>query len=713
MLTYAFTDNDGRFSIPCDSKGVILKISSVGYHTKLTGTKGFHVGNIIMRQLPVALKGVTVKTDVARIEQDKTVFVPGKRQKNSAHGGADLLRAMAIPTVRVNPMNGEISTMAGDGIATFIDYLPADANEISGIRPQDVKRVEVYDNPQDPRFEGARHVVNFIMVKYEYGGYTKVMADQRFSTGMGNYGMNSKFTYGKMTYDVAAGYNWTQNNHSRSETTSNYKFSSEDLTWSAKTDESRASSNSEYATLRAVYSTENLLISNTVGYQGSGGHSRQSEENSYTPQIYKDGVSRSVSGERSNSANWRGSYQITLPRSMSLSITPNLRYAHHSNDYLYSLDDDGILNFAREDAWSSSLSAFGQKKWGQHSLNIGLTGEFRDTRINYDGSDVARVHSWYGSAGIAASCYLQFGGFWFMPDVRLYYTHNVYDDIKYDDLRPVYFIQLGYNFNQRNKLEMSAEMSNWTVGVAQRSPNIVRLNLLDAITGNPSMKTFLHNSVDANYQWSARQNLFVSFFGRYTHLTRPVVNIYTPAEIDGREMMLRSLTRDGYDAKLNYGASASLNLFDGSLNLWGAVQGNHLWIGGDRSFSGNWFQANIQASYYLGNFYFSAYYGSPSRRMWMVNQVDNSPGWYELSAGWSAKGFNISVTGSNIFNGTTTRSRHTESYYDNYSRVSDTYSRDYGHSLLIQMSYSIPYGKKIRQDNGPGSTGTISSGILK
>lgn len=62
VLTYAFTGDDGRFSIPCDVHDVILKLSSVGYMTTWRKTTGFNVGDVRMNLLPVALKGVTVKT---------------------------------------------------------------------------------------------------------------------------------------------------------------------------------------------------------------------------------------------------------------------------------------------------------------------------------------------------------------------------------------------------------------------------------------------------------------------------------------------------------------------------------------------------------------------------------------------------------------------------------------------------------------------------
>lgn len=713
VLTYSFTDNRGWFSIPCDARNVILKFSSVGYLTSYRKASGFNVGDVQMVQAPVTLSNLTVKTERVRMEEDKMVFMPGKREKNASHGGADLLLAMGLPTVRVNPLTKEITTNLGEAVQAFIDFLPADKSQVAGMRPQDVRYVEVYENPQDPRFNGARYVVNFIMVKYEYGGYTKVDAYQVVPNPAGDFSVNSKFSYKKMTYDVSAGYFYEIDHRSHKEEQSNYEFPEGDVNWYLSTDERRRHHNTEYVTLRAVYADTHSRVSNTIGYQGNNSRLRFRNNNVYTPQVYPDDMSRSVQDFRSNSATWRGNYQFYLPHDMTLTVSPTLEYSHHFSGNSYISDNRNIITDARENAWHGFLDISGMKKWGRQSLTVSLLYEVADNKLNYVGSNLPRVHNFNDAFGVYVSSRLYFGKFWLAPSVSLYYYYQKFEDIKDRQWLPKYYIQLGYNFNNRHQLSLSSEMSHWTVGVAQRSPNIVVRNLFDAVTGNPSLRPTLFNAANVSYQWNVCNDLFLSVFGQYRHWTKPTTDVFTPVVIDGREMMLNSLTREGYFETLSYGGSVSMSLLNRSLSFWVTAYGDYGHRGGKYSYSGNYLKCSAGINYYLKNFYFSGYYKARVKSVTKDFRIQEQPSYYQLSAGWGAKGFNVSVTASNFLQ-SSPRAMYVERIYENYSDwTREYYVPSTAWGIRFQLSYSFSYGRKVERDNGPGKTGQIDSGILR
>ena len=201
IITYGITDDAGRFSIPCDREGVIGKLSCLGYKPVLKRFDTFSVGTIIMDEQALSLGAVTVEGDNARLYADKSVYVPTAKQKNAAQTAQDLINRMAIPQLGID---GDIKTVTGQPVDIFIDFMPASQGEMAGMRMDDVKRVEYYDYPSDPRFLNKAHVINFIMQKYEYGGYVKGIYYDNFITSRQLNGY-AKVQYKNMTFDWAGG----------------------------------------------------------------------------------------------------------------------------------------------------------------------------------------------------------------------------------------------------------------------------------------------------------------------------------------------------------------------------------------------------------------------------------------------------------------------------------------------------------------------------
>lgn len=162
------------------------------------------------------LDEVVVEAQNQRTDAKLSSFTPTGKQKSSAQNAIDLLRQLAIPQINLNLVDNAVTTQSGQNVAIFINYLPASSEEIEGILTTDVRRVEYLDFPTDPRFQGYEHVVNFIMQKYEYGGYTKATVSENFLVGKlsSRASVYSKFAYKSMTYDLYAGASNHNINHS-------------------------------------------------------------------------------------------------------------------------------------------------------------------------------------------------------------------------------------------------------------------------------------------------------------------------------------------------------------------------------------------------------------------------------------------------------------------------------------------------------------------
>jgi len=124
------------------------------------------------------LNEIIVEAVNQTVSSSVSTYYPASKQKNAANSAITLLGLMAIPQLDVDMGASSVKTLSGQSVAIFIDFNESTPQDLDGIKTQDVKRVEVYDFPADPRFKGAHHVVNLIMQKYEYGGYTKIAGEQ-------------------------------------------------------------------------------------------------------------------------------------------------------------------------------------------------------------------------------------------------------------------------------------------------------------------------------------------------------------------------------------------------------------------------------------------------------------------------------------------------------------------------------------------------------
>ena len=218
------------------------------------------------------LDEVVVEAQMQRTSSTSTTYIPTSKQKNASQNAVDLLRQMAIPQIQINPVSEAVTDNAGGEVAIFINYLEASKEEMEGLRTPDVKKVEYFEFPTDPRFRGAQRVINIIVQEYAYGGYTKLTTNENFLVGFSSRNnIFSKFSYKKMTYDLYVGANNWNNHHIGNNVKGSYSLKDADgkdyqLTRTETLDGSHYKQNQYPLTFRATYASEKIQIRNTVGF---------------------------------------------------------------------------------------------------------------------------------------------------------------------------------------------------------------------------------------------------------------------------------------------------------------------------------------------------------------------------------------------------------------------------------------------------------------
>ena len=71
------------------------------------------------------LKEVVVQAQMQRTSSAKSTYTPSGKQKNAAQNAVDLLRQMAIPQIRINPIDETVTDNVGGSVAIYINFLEA------------------------------------------------------------------------------------------------------------------------------------------------------------------------------------------------------------------------------------------------------------------------------------------------------------------------------------------------------------------------------------------------------------------------------------------------------------------------------------------------------------------------------------------------------------------------------------------------------------
>lgn len=663
-------------------------------------------------QKSIMLNEVVVEGDNSYMNENKSVYRPTSGERKMATDGTSLLRVMSISGINISPIDGEITTLSGESISVFIDYMPASQTDIANIRTVDVKRVEMLDYPQDPRFGGAKYVINFIMKKYEYGGYTKLTAQERIMSEYGRYDMYSKFTYKKMTYELGAGYNWLRTERKGHDTFSLYDFGEKSVEYNNSTISDFYSQRGASGFLKGIYQTQKSLISNMVSITSSKKpHDKSCEMEKFNSSDYISGEANIFNNSSNYSVLWKGDYQISLSDDLMLSIEPQASYGRYKKNYLYSAHDDVVDNRADDKAWNVEFMASIRKMFGKHSLTASLVGAVQGHDIDYTGTTTWEGISRYWYSGLILESQMSFANFSIYPTIQLAVIKDKSNVIVQKEVLPQFYIPMVWNINPKNRLTFVMQLMQSTYPASLKSADIQIQNQIDALTGNPKLKTEYLSNIQLNYNWMPIRNMSVSAYVGFNRSWRVINSIYEPEVINSREMMMRTYINKGFSNVWKYGASVGGKLFNNNLSLRGGLNVISTFQHTVMPYSGSFVFYNFDATYSLKRFYFQAIYYSKSK---IINPYyyGVTPNYYSFTVGWSNGDLNVSASALNPF-------RTSYKFYKMITSTPNYYSLQYGYSSQyrqcfdITVSYSLSYGKKLQRGYESKAIKGVGSGILE
>ena len=664
------------------------------------------------------LDEVVVEAQLQRTGAQKSVYFPTSRQKNASQSGADLIDQMGIPQLKVT-LGNSIETSSGKPVAVFIDFIPASENDLKAMSMADVRRVEYYEYPSDPRLQGNQYVVNYIMAKYDYGGYVKGFDHTNLLHFSEQLLGNLRLQYKKMTYDVM-GYGWGHSSsHYGSELTEKYRLPQPDgeiktFERYSNTTKSKESRQQYFAAFKATYNSDKIQASTQInGSINRKPHSDRSGEVWYTPEAFPSSEYQSTLRNSSRFLSCNGYYFFALPGNNFLTVTPSYTYSH--TDQKSSYTESGfapILNGASDNTDQFKGDLKFNHDFGAYGNLLGFVrGSYEYNRTRYTGSANSLDKAKSSRFGIGASYNLTIGNFYGTTGFGWDWDRLQFGEMVDKPSSPWFDISLQYGFKEKHSISTTFHYSTWQPSPSYKSGNIIQSSPLMSFTGNPNLVPSKSYDIDLRYTWLPNNNYSLSAFAWAWIVDDRYAYDYEATSTG----ILRTIKQPmGSFAQGRYGVNGTLRFLNRKLMFTGQVSQllnhngtpynvNHTYI--------DWY---ARVRYYLGDWNFTATYisdnGSADGSMngiWNYRKSD----WY-ITIGWSDADWNVRADFIDFTRGNWRSARQVmrSKYYD----TTEIMLNGQSHALIqLSATYTFSFGKKVNRDDEPEVSGSAASGILQ
>ena len=279
------------------------------------------------------------------------------------------------------------------------------------------------------------------------------------------------------------------------------------------------------------------------------------------------------------------------------------------------------------------------------------------------------------------------------------------------DNYPFTHINVQYAPNEKHSISLWFQFATFSPDATMKNPNIMRQSELMYISGNPDLRCSRNTSANVSYTWLPNNTWQMSAYATMFRIADRQIAIYTPDGPDGA--ILKKYQNDGNYNHGQIGASLTGKFLDGSLSFSVAPRLLLYRITGSNSISHFPFMASVNADYYLGNFYFNAYYDSGTSYVDGENAyLRKMPMSYSAGVGWSSHGWNIQLSLVNVFQSSwkLSEDRLTTLWYDSSMTQ---FGSDYHRRISLSVTYTFNYGRKVSRSGELSGEKNISTSILR
>jgi len=528
VITYGFSDDAGRFHIPCDLAPVLAKFSCLGYKPTTRTLNNFSAGTVILESQAVELKTVTVSADPVIRKIDRQIITPSEQQKRASTNGINLIIALNLPRISVSTLNNTINIDGQDAVQLRINGVEVSTEEVLALNPQNISRVEYIDNP-GMRFGGVKAVMNYIVKYRTSGGNINGDFTQAANYGgWGGYNLAGRYNTAKSMVNAVVNWERRDNDWIR-ENEETYHFTDRSLTNKEVGEKTPFKYDQIKASLRYVWQDgdKQMLSVNARNYY-------KDEPNSFGDRnslLYQDNQTYNIfdnTTTRLNVPSLDIYYQLSLPHKQRIYLDLVGSYLDSRNNHSYRMSQD-------EETIDAFHSHIDGTKWSLFGEGI-YEKEFGIGRFT---AGIRQRQEWMKNIYSGVS----------NTDVRMNSSQtNLYTEFQSRLKRVDYSIGLGalrtysdqdgrhlekYIFNPRLNLSwgavrglfvrFSGEISGYAPSLADLSSVTQQIDAYQARRGNPNLKSTTYYSAQLMANWDFCKFMGIGSIAIYNYDHKPVM----------------------------------------------------------------------------------------------------------------------------------------------------------------------------------------------
>lgn len=522
------SDRRGRFDFENVASGNYnLTISAMGYNTRKIALSDFNktmdMGTIELDSATIMMDEVVVKASHVIRQPDKQIYLPTSHQIKASTNGVDILQQMKMGRLQVDPMRMTITSSNEGEVQLRINGGKAEIQEIQSLRPEDIQRIDYYDDPSLRFGNKVAVVIDYITKHPQAGGYIGLQTNNSPHTGFGNNSLTAKF------------------NHKKSEITVNYwgmyrslkdmwtdrleSFNYEDgSTFTRQSDgiPSTVHENHHYVTVGYSYQ-EPEKWSFIAKLRGNIDDSSMNQQSILYPVSNPTNSVNMLddSKDRSTRPSIDLYFQRQFKNKQMLILNLVGTYINTSVHRFYSESRDGssltdIKSKTDGDKYSIIGQAVYEKDFTKSKLSLGTNFNYAYTDNLYTGNvnTITRMHDYTNM--IYAEYSGRQGKFNYKLGLSGIYGGYTQGDVDYSKFVLSPDLRVGYTLNSNSSIRLKANINYWTPDLSNLSDVEQLIDSLQVRRGNPNLKETRCYSTSVYYEYRkgllyANFNLFYQY----------------------------------------------------------------------------------------------------------------------------------------------------------------------------------------------------------